>query len=50
MIMIMFICLHFNNSLLLHAPKTHAEGVSYMLFVDSTKYLFLERMVILLSH
>ena len=36
--------------LLLHAPKTHAKGVSNMLFINSTKYLFLERMVILLSH
>ena len=36
--------------LLLHAPETHAKGVSNMLFIDSTKYLFSERMVILLSH
>jgi hypothetical protein len=36
--------------LLLHAPKTHAKGVSNMLFINSTKYLFLERMAILLSH
>jgi hypothetical protein len=36
--------------LLLHTPKTHAKGVSNMLFINSTKYLFLERMVILLSH
>ena len=47
---IMFIRLHFTNSLLLHAPETHVEEVSYMLFVNSTKYLFSERMVILLSH
>ena len=35
---------------LLHAPKTHAKGVSNMLFINNTKYLFSERMVILLSH
>jgi hypothetical protein len=34
--------------LLLHAPKTHVKGVSNMLFINSTKYPFLERMVILL--
>ncbi len=39
----------FTNEPLLHAPKTHAKGVSIMLFINSTKYLFLERMVILLS-
>ena len=36
--------------LLLHTPKTHVKGVSNMLFINSTKYIFLERMVILLSH
>ena len=48
----MFICLHIIllMLLLLHAPKTHAKGVSNMLFINSTKYLFSERMVILLSH
>jgi hypothetical protein len=34
--------------LLLHAPKTHVKGVSNMLFINSTKYPFSERMVILL--
>jgi len=28
--------------LLLHAPKTHVKGVSNMLFINSTNYLFLE--------
>ena len=47
----MFIHLHFTNSPLLHAHKTHVKGVSNMLFIkNSTKYIFLERMVILLSH
>jgi len=26
--------------LLLYTPKTHAKGVSNMLFINSTKYLF----------
>jgi len=35
---------------LLHTSETHAKGMSNMLFINSTKYLFSERMVILLSH
>jgi hypothetical protein len=34
--------------LLLHAPETHAKGVSNMLFINSTIYPFSERMVIFL--
>jgi hypothetical protein len=33
-------------SLLLHTPETHVKGVSNMLFINSMKNLFLERMVI----
>ena len=39
----MFICLHFSNSPLIQAHKTYAKGVFDMLFINSTKYLFSER-------